>query len=428
MGVRHAIVATLIAGVVASSACRSATMMTVEVTADFPCGDLHGVAIALGPGLGGDLDEKGAASTAITCDKGYVGRLVVVPSGDNEDEIGIRVVGGFGRDVEECAGPSPGKGCIVARRTLRYSPHADINIPIVLRAACDGIACGLTETCSKGACVGATIDASKCQDGTCDEDTLGPPSTTPPPTAGNCTGKSGPPMLRIEASKPYCIDATEATNAEYLEFLDSDPLVTLPPECASWNLGGFAPGRDPEHPEVVTWPPAPGHEKYPVVGIDWCDAWAYCNWRGKRLCGRIGGGKQPLDEAADVRTDEWSYACSAGGTRRYPYGGTYSEATCNVAQQVPYSGRDTEPVGSRAACVGGFAGLFDMAGNVEEWTNACADDTNGAPQDDDCITHGASVNDGSADVLEACATSAFLPHDARNTVASDVGVRCCADP
>ena len=165
--------------------CASPTDVTLLITTDFDCKDLHHVTIAVGT-LGAALETAPPTTVSTTCQGGYAGRLVVVPRGSADDLVAIKVVGGFGKmkQAEDCVAtydaaspsgrPGYGPGCIVARRALRYTRHATLTVPIVLRAACDGVACGETETCVSGACVSATIaDSTTCRGDGCGESVLG---------------------------------------------------------------------------------------------------------------------------------------------------------------------------------------------------------------------------------------------------------------
>src|SRR5262249_40663852 len=108
----------------------------------------------------------------------------------------------------------------------------------------------------------------------------------------------------------------------------------------------------------------------PVHAVDWCDAFAYCAWAGKRLCGRIAGGSVDPTFGTDLASEsEWYNACSRGGQHAYPYGDTYDPRACNGLEYGAGTGPQL-PVGSLSSCTGGFAGLFDMSGNVSEWEDS----------------------------------------------------------
>jgi formylglycine-generating enzyme required for sulfatase activity len=116
----------------------------------------------------------------------------------------------------------------------------------------------------------------------------------------------------------FCIDATKITNAQYNAFLTAvamDPTFQQPAKCA-WNMSLMPAG-------MMNAP------DFPVVNVDWCDAHAYCAWAGKRLCGRIGGGANPFAAFADASSSQWYAACSAGGTKAFPYGAAYDPLACN---------------------------------------------------------------------------------------------------
>jgi formylglycine-generating enzyme required for sulfatase activity len=95
-------------------------------------------------------------------------------------------------------------------------------------------------------------------------------------------------------------------------------------------------------------------EDQPVNCVDWGQANAYCAWVGKRL---------PSER-------EWEKAARGTDGRLYPWGN--GDASCDEAViangEAAGCGRDsTWPVASRAEGRSPF-GLFDMAGNVLEWT------------------------------------------------------------
>ena len=100
-----------------------------------------------------------------------------------------------------------------------------------------------------------------------------------------------------------------------------------------------------------------GRGDRPVINLDWEEAQAYARWLSEQT-----GRSYRLPTEA-----EWEYAARAGTTTKYSWG---NEAT---PEQANYSNRDdrwenTAPVGSFPA--NGF-GLYDMHGNVYEWTQDC---------------------------------------------------------
>lgn len=93
----------------------------------------------------------------------------------------------------------------------------------------------------------------------------------------------------------------------------------------------------------------------PVNCIDWGRADNYCKVHAKRL----------------PREDEWEYAASAGTQTRYPWG--YGKPNCGVASMLfgelsgkSCTGKYPGRVKSRARNRSAF-GVYDLAGNVEEW-------------------------------------------------------------
>jgi hypothetical protein len=142
-------------GALLAVACRDPTQIVLQVHTDVPCSagnPWQGVAVYLGS-PGHSLEEAQPTLVSTTCDEqGSVGSLVVVPSGAKDDEVGLRVVAGLERTPEDCAAHDY-DGCIVARRSLRFTPHDSLEIDLDLRRDCVSIGCDEEHTCFLGRCV-----------------------------------------------------------------------------------------------------------------------------------------------------------------------------------------------------------------------------------------------------------------------------------
>jgi formylglycine-generating enzyme required for sulfatase activity len=229
----------------------------------------------------------------------------------------------------------------------------------------------------------------------------------------------GPVLVRVPAregsdAESYCIDATEVTVEDYVEFLDAGESTEGQPSECEWNTS-YLPQAE--------WPPPPGFEKYPVTFADWCDAHAYCAWAGKRLCGRIGGGSNDFDDFEDPSHSQWFNACSGQGVRVYPYGNEYDPEACKNAQ-TDYGG--VVPVGSKATCEGAYQGLFDLSGNADEWEDSCRE-TDG--KKDLCRLRG-NGGFGYAEVpgFELGAAEFRCAYGGKSgDPQTSAGIRCCTD-
>ncbi|MCA9681947.1 MAG: SUMF1/EgtB/PvdO family nonheme iron enzyme, partial [Myxococcales bacterium] len=171
------------------------------------------------------------------------------------------------------------------------------------------------------------------------------------PDCGSC------PSATMVDGGGFMIDATEVSNEQYAAMIDVEFDASVLPAGCEWK-SQFVPEDWSDDLDGTL----------PVVGVDWCDAMVYCAWAGKELCGAVGGGATSLDNAEDAEGDAWFRACSEAGVRVFPYGADYDPSACNgddAAQDGLW------PVGSMPSCEGGVTGLFDMSGNVWEWTNAC---------------------------------------------------------
>ena len=125
-------------------------------------------------------------------------------------------------------------------------------------------------------------------------------------------------------------------------------------------------------------------------------------------------------QGGDVCTeDQWLAACRGDDARAFPYGSDFDLAKCNSASMtVTVKGRErtTAPVGSHADCVGGLDGLFDMAGNVGEWINACKGTY--------CKFRGGGyMSNDPIEYFAAC--SGVCSGNQKSLKSGVVGIRCC---
>jgi hypothetical protein len=235
-------------------------------------------------------------------------------------------------------------------------------------------------------------------------------------TAGVCGGcggsLSGPTMAAIAN---FCVDTTEVTVAQYKAFVAANiPFTGQPAQCAfnsSWTVHSTPNGMCDFNSSAAA--------NNPATCIDWCDAYAYCKWAGKRLCGKIGGG--PEDYTTTTSTsDQWFVACSNGNTTTLPYGSAYIRGVCNVYNGAAVS---ITAVMTFPSCKGvspNYSSIFDMSGNAAEWADSCIDQSGTYY----CHSRGGSVSVMAEDPTQFnCATADAWPVDLTSTWQ---GFRCCA--
>ena len=148
---------------------------------------------------------------------------------------------------------------------------------------------------------------------------------------GGAGGTSPCPDEMVHVTDPvvvdanFCIDRTEVTQKQFAAFLvavDNDVANTTQPDACATNetlqqTGTFCPDSKPNDTAAVNC-------------VDWCDAYAYCAHYDKRLCGTLFDGSS-LDYDAPGETDEWEFACSAGGEQKWPYGNSVEVCNCYFA-------------------------------------------------------------------------------------------------
>ncbi|MFS8086783.1 MAG: formylglycine-generating enzyme family protein, partial [Acidobacteriota bacterium] len=124
-----------------------------------------------------------------------------------------------------------------------------------------------------------------------------------------------------ETVKPFYIDKTEVTNAQYAEFI----------KATKYPAPSNEEGEKPYWKPWVGDKPPPGQEQWPVRNVSETEAAAYANW----LSNRDGRTYRLPTET------EWEYvARNAGSTKLYPWGDEWKSGYANIDSSLP------KPVGA----------------------------------------------------------------------------------
>lgn len=237
------------------------------------------------------------------------------------------------------------------------------------------------------------------------------------------TNLPGPTLIEVSAPNgtKYCIDATEVTQSQYAEFVANvgDSLVGRAGECDG-NMS-WVPIYDEEEGSVCNqyeFTPEQTPDQ-PMGCVDWCDAFAYCHWAGKRLCGQIGGGDlgftAPNDTSSALNNpniDQWYNACSQGGTTVYATGNSPPSSTgACTAGQYPLDNESVENSQCKGASLP-WSLIIDLSGNLVEWTAACS---GGA-----CAIRGTTTSNTTNPCTKYGGSSVL-------TAGEGFGFRCCHD-
>lgn len=194
--------------------------------------------------------------------------------------------------------------------------------------------------------------------------------------------KNEGPQHRVTIPRPFAMAAYPVTVADYRRFVAATRRAT-PDSCRVYDPS-FA---DHDLVRVLgkNWknPNFPQGERNPVVCVTWDDANAYIAWLNRSLGHADATGPYRLPSEA-----EWEYAARAGTTTPFYWGETIDRSRANYGpDKLPFgpfaAGADhwlyTSPVGSFPP---NPWGLYDMAGNIWQFTQDCwRDSYDGAPAD-----------------------------------------------
>ena len=247
--------------------------------------------------------------------------------------------------------------------------------------------------------------------------------------AGNVTVKGGtfqmgstykednnpPHQVRVDSFQISRYEITNYQFALFLSTLSQEEIKNGPPlyYACNWGIEG---GK-----------PVPGYEAHPAIYVTWYGAQRYCAWAGGRL---------PTEA-------EWEFAARGPEGALFPWEteDVKSEKDCYFANFKPDRGDYTEDGSLITSKCGSYSansnGLFDMAGNVAEWTSTVYTESGvdgmsdmnpelkyNAAKEDPYRLKKKSVRGGSWKDPESMIRSVWRSYEYQNQPRSYIGFRC----
>ncbi len=122
----------------------------------------------------------------------------------------------------------------------------------------------------------------------------------------------------------------------------------------------------------------PAFGNYPVVGVNWKQATAFCEWRTILLNSFLTSKNRATESDFRLPTEaQWEYAARGGRSQSpFPWGGPYlrNKKGCLLANFKPGRGNYPEDGGFYTVRADAYwpndFGLYNMSGNVAEWTSS----------------------------------------------------------
>ncbi len=187
----------------------------------------------------------------------------------------------------------------------------------------------------------------------------------------------------------------------------------------------------------------PAYNEYPVVGVTWEQANAFCHWRTEYLLKGLGAAARFVQRYRLPTEAEWEFAARGKDQNEFPWDNedVASGKGCFYANFKPDDGNYTKDGNLITSRVGIYSsnsnGLYDMAGNVAEWTSTiyteagvdAMNDINpqlryNAAKEDPYRLKKKSVRGGSWKDPESYIRSAWRSSEYQNQPRSYIGFRC----
>jgi formylglycine-generating enzyme required for sulfatase activity len=222
-------------------------------------------------------------------------------------------------------------------------------------------------------------------------------------------------------------------------------IVPVYPDTLCW-ISDFSYSYNEPFATMYFWHVA--YDSYPVVGVNWNQANAFCRWRTELLNNALASDKNPFVHNYRLPTEyEWEWAARGGlANNKYPWGGPYTRNNqgCFLANFKPLRGNYADDGGVRTVRVATYEandyGLYDMAGNVAEWTISAYDESayrfthdlnpdykyNARP-DESAVMKRKVVRGGSWKDIEYYLQVSTRAYEYQDTATSYIGFRCIRD-
>jgi gliding motility-associated lipoprotein GldK len=218
--------------------------------------------------------------------------------------------------------------------------------------------------------------------------------------------------------------------------------INVFPDTLVW-IHDFAYSYNEPVTELYFWHPA--YDNYPVVGVNWKQAQAFCKWRSKILSDYLSSQKEAQSAPFRLPSEaEWEWAARGGYEGNpYPWGGPYTRngKGCFLANFKPMRGDYVDDGGLRTVMVGHYPpnefNLYDMSGNVAEWVNDAFDEsaynitwdmspayTYNAKDDDPIVLKRKVVRGGSWKDVAYYLNVTTRSYEYQDTAKSYIGFRC----
>lgn len=212
--------------------------------------------------------------------------------------------------------------------------------------------------------------------------TIGSPTTEP------SRARNEPVQAEVAIAKPFAVGVYEVTIAEWMA-------------CV----------RDKACRPISDWSKENPNPQIPATGISYADAQAFVAWLSVQsgLAYRM-----PTEE-------EWEYADRAGSATIFPWGDDITPSAANYDQTASYRGSPKAPYRGYPEAVNAYPpnsfGLYQMQGNVWEWSSGCTDQS--------CKTRIARGGSFQSVPSELRAANRFAVADGKKR--DDVGLRVARD-